>query len=444
MLNRKNFKKLSILLLALLLCFSLSSSLFLPVHAEEKKDEKAEEKVEVTEEASEEEANPYEGSDFADWDEVLEKAKGSSVTFYGWGGSDIINAWIDDYLAPYAKEHYEIELERVPMDIDMILNKLAGEKSADKDESSIDLIWINGENFATAKENDFLYGPFTELLPNFREFVDAEAEENIVDFAIEIEGMEAPYSRAQLVLTMDTEIVKDAPKSAAELLDYLKENPGTFTYAAMPDFTSSAFVRNIVHELCDYEALMEVDKDIEKAELKEMIQDALDYLNEIAPYLWEEGKTYPATTAEVDQMFMDGLLHFSMSYDQNHAATMIKQELYPETASALVFDKGTVGNTSFVAIGKNSKNIAGALALADAILSPEMQASKTDPEKWGTLPVLDFSRLSEEDKALFDEIEMGEGALDADELLEKRVPELPAYLIPMIEELWEEEVATAK
>lgn len=57
------------------------------------------------------------------------------------------------------------------MDIDQILNKILGEKQAGKDKGSIDMIWINGENFFTAKENKLLYGPFVDYLPNYKQYI---------------------------------------------------------------------------------------------------------------------------------------------------------------------------------------------------------------------------------------------------------------------------------
>ena len=43
------------------------------------------------------------------------------------------------------------------MDIDAILSQLSGEISTDKKDGDIDMIWINGENFKTCKENNMLY-----------------------------------------------------------------------------------------------------------------------------------------------------------------------------------------------------------------------------------------------------------------------------------------------
>lgn len=40
---------------------------------------------------------------------------------------------------------------------------------------------------------------------------------------------------------------------AEELLEFCKKYPGKVTYPALPDFTGSAFVRNIIYELCGWE-----------------------------------------------------------------------------------------------------------------------------------------------------------------------------------------------
>ena len=32
--------------------------------------------------------------DYADWEAVLEAARGTNVTFYGWGGNELVNNWI--------------------------------------------------------------------------------------------------------------------------------------------------------------------------------------------------------------------------------------------------------------------------------------------------------------------------------------------------------------
>ena len=81
------------------------------------------------------------------YEQLLEEAKGSTVTLYGWGGDEDLNKWLDDVFAPEMKKKYDITMERVPMDIDQVLSQLTGEVQAGEEDGSIDMIWINGENF---------------------------------------------------------------------------------------------------------------------------------------------------------------------------------------------------------------------------------------------------------------------------------------------------------
>ena len=85
-----------------------------------------------------------------DWESILEEAKGTTVTFYGYGGDEKTNNWIDTYVAKELKEKYDITLKRVGMNIDDILNNLLNEKNMNVAKGNMDIVWINGENFFTA------------------------------------------------------------------------------------------------------------------------------------------------------------------------------------------------------------------------------------------------------------------------------------------------------
>ena len=372
----------------------------------------------------------------AEWDEIVEAARGTTVTFYGWGGDENRNNWLNTTVADYVKEHYDIALEVVGMDINDILSKLSGEKQAGSETGSIDMIWINGENFYSAKDNGLLYGPFTEQLPNMEAYIDLEDPETLNDFCMPIEGYEAPYAKAQMVFFNDSAVTPEAPASAEELLEFCKKYPGKVTYPALPDFTGSAFVRNIIYELCGWEQFQNMEADYDT--VKAAIEPALDYLRELNPYLWNEGKTFPESSTTVDAMFADGELVMNMSYGPFSVATGIAEGTYTDTTRTFVFDNGTIGNTNYMAIAFNSPNKAGAMVVINAILSAELQL--TQYEQLRELPVVSADKLSAEEQAAFDAVDLGEGVLSQTELLEHRLPEMPASLVPVIEEIWLNEV----
>ena len=372
----------------------------------------------------------------AEWDEIVEAARGTTVTFYGWGGDENRNNWLNTTVADYVKEHYDIALEVVGMDINDILSKLSGEKQAGSETGSIDMIWINGENFYSAKDNGLLYGPFTGQLPNMEAYIDLEDPETLNDFCMPIEGYEAPYAKAQMVFFNDSAVTPEAPASAEELLEFCKKYPGKVTYPALPDFTGSAFVRNIIYELCSWEQFQDMEADYDT--VKAAIEPALDYLRELNPYLWNEGKTFPESSTTVDAMFADGELVMDMSYGPFSVATGIAEGTYTDTTRTFVFDNGTIGNTNYMAIAFNSPNKAGAMVVINAILSAELQL--TQYEQLRELPVVSADKLSAEEQTAFDAVDLGEGVLSQAELLEHRLPEMPADLVPVIEEIWLNEV----
>ena len=370
------------------------------------------------------------------FEQITEQARGTTVSFYGWGGDELLNRWLDDVYAPAMKEKYDITIDRMPMDIDQILSKLSSEVQGGKTDGSIDMIWINGENFYSAKENDLLYGPFTQALPNFAAYVDESDPETLYDFAYPIEGYEAPYGKAQLVLIKDEAKTPETPGSARELMEFVQKYPGKVTYPAPPDFTGSAFVRNIIYEFVDPAVFMDLEAD--KETVREVVAPAMEYLRSLNPYLWEQGKTFPATESQLQTMYMDGEALMHMSYTSYWIASAIEKGMIPSTSRSFQFENGTIGNTNFVAIARNSANKAGALVAINELLSPEMQQSRYEQLK--ILPVLDNSKLSPEEKAGFDAVNPGPGTIPQEELLERRLPEMPAKLVPVIEEIWLEEV----
>jgi len=185
---------------------------------------------------------------FETWAEVVSAGRGQTVNFYMWGGSDTTNTWVSGYVAARLRQQYDITLNMVPVtDIVDTVNKVLGEKQAGKPTNgSVDLIWINGENFRTMRQTGLLYGPWAQSLPNSI-YVNQDDPSVVYDFGTAVEGYESPYGKAQFVMVYDSARVAVPPKTIPELLAWVKANPGRFTYAAPPDFTGSVFVRHVCY-----------------------------------------------------------------------------------------------------------------------------------------------------------------------------------------------------
>ena len=370
------------------------------------------------------------------WEEIVAAARGSEVSFYMWGGSTEINAWIDMSVADGLKESYDITLKRVPMDASVFINKLLAEKQADRDRGVIDLLWINGENFRNAKEADLLWGPYTDRLPNFRAYVDPASA--ATDFGYPTDGYETPYGKAWFVFEYDSAAMAEPPGSFDELTAWIKANPGRFTYPQPPDFTGSAFLRlALYHVNGGPQKFMDgFDEDL----AAEAIEPLIAWLKDIEPYLWQEGRSYPRDSAALDALFERGEIDFSMNYNISHASNKIATGQYPDTVRTFVPADSALFNLHFTAIPFNAPNKAAALVLSNYLLEPEVQLSKNDPANWGDLTVLDPSRLSDDDAAAFAALDLGPATLSLEELSAEAVPEIPAGYIEFLESAWDERV----
>ena len=102
------------------------------------------------------------------WDEIVDTAKGGEVNWFLWGGSDTINQYVSEYIGGILKDQYNITLNRVPLtDTAAAVNIVLSEKeSGVTDKCTVDMIWINGENFKTMKQGDMAWCGYVDKLPN--------------------------------------------------------------------------------------------------------------------------------------------------------------------------------------------------------------------------------------------------------------------------------------
>lgn len=371
------------------------------------------------------------------WSDILFEAKGQTVNFYMWGGSDTTNTWVTGFVAENVKEKYGISLNMVPIaDIVDTVNKVLGEKQAGKEEGgSVDLIWINGENFRTMREADLLYGPWSQFLPN-TVYVNWDDSSVAYDFGYPVEGYESPYGKAQFVMVYDSVKIETPPASVSELFAWAKENPGKFTYPAPPDFTGSVFVRHVCYSATEgYEQFL---GEFNQQLFDQAMPACWEMLNEVEPSLWREGQTYPENKTRMQDLFANSEVYFDMTYSPTEADSLIAQGKYPTTARTFVFDDGTIANTHYLAITFNSDHKAGAMVVANFMLSPEAQYNKAIPENWGDLTVLDPAKLPAEWQEKFAAISRGEATLPDATLAAHRLPELQADWLVAIEQGWED------
>ncbi|MCA1770528.1 MAG: ABC transporter substrate-binding protein [Halomonas sp.] len=373
--------------------------------------------------------------DPADWDAVLEEARGQSVYWYAWAGEERTNDYIQ-WTADRVAAEFDIELVHVKLSdtAEAVSRVLAERQAGNDDRGNVDMIWINGENFATMKANDLLFGPWSEQLPHYP-LTDPENTPAVrYDWTIPVDGLESPWSSSQVVFYYDTALVDNHPRSMPELLDWARSNPGEFTYARVPNFLGNAFITQALLELAEEADLLY--EPMQEEAFDEVTAPLWAFLDELHPLLWRSGRAFPSNSSELRRLMGDSEISIALSFSTTEASGAIASFELPDSVRSYVHDHGMIGNMSFMAIPFNAQHKAGAMVVANYLLSPEAQAYKQDPRVWGSNTVLSLEALEPADRARFDGIDLGIATLSPDELGEVLGQPHPTW-VDALAEAWQ-------
>ena len=338
----------------------------------------------------------------APWDTVVARARGSTVIWRMWRGDPSINAFVDGWAAPRLRDRYGVTLHAVDGQGPELVNQLVIEREAGRQKGTASLVWINGETFANLRRERLLAGPWAGRLPNAA-FVDSASPIISRDFEQDPAGYESPWGRVQFALIYDSVRTPAPPRSFDELAAWIRQHPGRFTYDE--GFTGTTFLTMLM-----YAEIGGVDRlahGFDSTRYTLARDRTFAWLAALRPALWRGGATYPPDVAAMHRLFANREIDFSMSNNQNEVVTKARQGILPSTARALLLHDGTIANTHYLGIPWNAPNAAGAMVVANFLLSPEAQLEKQRPEVWADGTVLDTRRVTPLWRARF-------GALDAD------------------------------
>ena len=407
------------------------------------------------------------------WPVVVERARVEGVVrWYHWGGSEALNTWIEAVVVPaLAEVGIRLESVRVPATrdaVDVVLAEAAAGRGLGR--GSVDLIWINGDNFRTLAQADLLFGPFADRVPNALWYAldpsDPAAAINLFDLGTPTLLRSIPWFAGQYVCYVDTARLplERAPRNHADLAALARERPGRFTYVRPPDYIGTAFVQQAVVALYAEEvahgvaaadaptqvAFLHDVADLGADEVARLLEPGFAYLRALEPFLLGGGGTegvrgapvYPPSAVAWERLVASGEIDLACEDNVFHAQSAVERGRLPESVRTIVFPEGAMRvNKSFLAIPANAPNPAAALVLADHLSSFESHVSKLD--LIGYPIALDLPRLSSEQRAVALAASPDLRGIGYDDLAEHAAPDMHASWVPLIDRLWERWIAGA-
>jgi putative spermidine/putrescine transport system substrate-binding protein len=398
-------------------------------------------------------------TDLADmtWEEILAEADGDTVTFCAWGsgGADAMVQQYWEYVRQRAAADYHIAIEYVEDTAENEQRFMSDyENGVD---ATIDMFWGASGPIQPMDAKGVLWGDdgsqWVKKLPNSA-YLDWNAVDVLYNGTMSTNGYQAQFMKVTpaMVYAADkydaalnwdesrTEggaTVYGLPHNLTELSLWVKKYPGKFTYLDLlgnGGFHGKQFATSALYELTGdggggWKAVYDetdsaaarsekIQKNAEEwnawavsaAASEEAFIEKADYVwayfNELEPDLFQgdSGAYYGADAYDMISHVNAGDIAVSFT-------TCIS--IYPKTQSdpsylpegQLYLMETSVGYPDFVVVSKNSKHKAAAMVLCNLLLEPEVNAEVTAVT--GNAYNLDLTKLSSEDKAVFDEMMAG-------------------------------------
>ncbi|AZG75232.1 ABC transporter substrate-binding protein [Shewanella livingstonensis] len=339
------------------------------------------------------------------WLDIEARGANQDVYFHAWGGDPQINRYIQ-WVADQVKQQYQITLHHVKLtDTSEAVSRVLAEKSANNDHNGqVDMVWINGDNFAAMAKHQLLTPLWAAKLPNFG-LTDPDNNPAMTrDFGLPTQGMEAPWGKASLTFYYDSLVNHAPPQTLQQLSQWAQLHPGRFTYPKPPDFLGMSFLKYalIVLNHSQPEAVNNLLYQPATLQSQALLLPVLwQYLDNLHPNLWRKGQHFMSNGMALRRLMGDGELSLAFTFSAADVPAAVARFDLPDSIRSYRMQDGSLSNIHFVAIPYNAAHTDSAKLVVNFLLSAQAQAKKQQPSIWGDTSVIALSQLPTAQQAWF-------------------------------------------
>ena len=188
---------------------------------------------------------------------------------------------------------------------------------------------------------------------------------------VPVKGAAIPYRGSSVVLAYNSDHVKSPPKSLADLLTWIKANPGKFTYNS-PNTGGSgySFAETVVDSSISAADLKQMD-DGYVPNLENEWSTGLATLHGLTKYVYQG--VYPNVNAAILTLLAQGQIWMAPVWSDQSLTALSTGQLGPNIKLAQISDPPFTGGAAYLGVPKTAKHKKALYKFVNYILSPEAQ-----------------------------------------------------------------------
>ncbi len=187
-----------------------------------------------------------------------------------------------------------------------------------------------------------------------------------------VKSSAVPYRASSVLLAYDSTKVTNPPKTLADLLTWIKANPGKFTYNS-PNTGGSGqnFVETVVDSKIPADVLTKMQT-VYDPSLVSNFASGLAILKDLTPSVYQ--KTYPNGNQAVLDLLSKGEIEMAPVWSDQFLSAQQSGQLDKKIKVTQISDPSLNGSPTYLAIIKSSTRVKAAQAFIDWVLLPAQQS----------------------------------------------------------------------
>jgi putative spermidine/putrescine transport system substrate-binding protein len=292
-------------------------------------------------------------------------AAAGDINLYVGGDVNIRDLWQKQLLPAYKaikpNLNFVLVFDEHALSEQAVFDRLAAAKQANAT-SGVDL-WEAGGRLSQGGDAGLIQKVTSKEIPN----LDKVPADSLARFG----GFGVPYRASSVILAYNSNDVKDPPKTLDDLITWVKNNDGKFTYNP-PDkggsggaFTTSVLGLGIPK---DQLAFFQTQYDESKESLWEK---GWQTLKDLHPHIYNNG-FYPQGNVPVLQTLGKGSISMAPVWS-DQSLSYLAQKLLPPEVKLLQIDPPFAGSAAYLGIPADSKNKEALYEFLNWLLTPDPQ-----------------------------------------------------------------------